>query len=177
MKDPNNQATKQFINVYKEYYHRVVENAALFVDSTMIAKDIAQDVFVKLWLKPEKLQEIKNIENYLFIITRNCALDYLNKIKNQPGVHRQFINLYRPGQNSTEDKVAEAQYGQWLHEAVGKLPARTRQAFILSRGLGLKGKHVADVMETELTTAKNQIQSATIAVQKYFGSRLPELFN
>ena len=40
------------------------------------AEDVAQDVFCKLWLQPELwLDNDKELDNYIFIMTRNIVLN------------------------------------------------------------------------------------------------------
>ena len=44
-----------------------------------IANDLAQDVFVDLWLGRKRLNLSQNLQNYIFVASRNAAINYLKK--------------------------------------------------------------------------------------------------
>ena len=43
------------------------------------AKDLAQDVFVNIWVNRSKLDATSNLSNYIFVSSRNTAINYLKK--------------------------------------------------------------------------------------------------
>ena len=48
------------------------------------ARDVVQDVFLKLWQRKETLEEIENIEAFAMRMTRNRCLDVIRANKTVP---------------------------------------------------------------------------------------------
>src|SRR5580692_13170416 len=55
--------------------------AKTFVKTKEPAEEIVSDVFIKVWEKRKGLEKIKNLKVYLYVTTRNIALNYLEKQK------------------------------------------------------------------------------------------------
>ena len=47
----------------------------MLLKSESDAEDVAQDVFCKLWLQPELWLNNEELDNYIFIMTRNIVLN------------------------------------------------------------------------------------------------------
>lgn len=54
-----------FKQLYQEYYAKVVTFIAGIIKKREIARDLAQDVFVNLWLNRKTLDVSRNLQNYL----------------------------------------------------------------------------------------------------------------
>lgn len=58
------------------YWPKVFKHALSFVKSAVIAEELTQDVFVLLWMKRLSLSEVRNFDNYLFIVSRNLMISH-----------------------------------------------------------------------------------------------------
>lgn len=54
------------------------------VGDAVVAEDLTQEVFVKVWLKIKKFDQNKNFKTWLFTIAKNTAFDWLRKKKEIP---------------------------------------------------------------------------------------------
>ena len=68
-----------FKQLYQIYYAKVVSFITGIIKERDIAKDLAQDIFINLWLNRKKLDISRNIQNYIFVASRNAAINYLKK--------------------------------------------------------------------------------------------------
>lgn len=68
-----------FKQLYEQYYSRVVVFIVGMIKKEDIANDLAQDVFVDLWLGRKRLNLSQNLQNYIFVASRNAAINYLKK--------------------------------------------------------------------------------------------------
>src|ERR1700761_2936944 len=66
-----------FNELFREYEHPLYLFAFKMLKSEMAAKDIIQDVFLKLWLIRDKISEIKSISSFLYKLTENKVFDHL----------------------------------------------------------------------------------------------------
>src|SRR5262249_5656340 len=60
-----------FRQLFDQYWDNIYGVAFTFTKSPVIAEEMAQDVFVKIWLKRAELPQVKKFGDYLFIIARN----------------------------------------------------------------------------------------------------------
>ncbi len=68
---------RAFRIMYNRYYQRMYSFAAKVVKSPHVAEEIVQEVFIRLWEQRELLCEVKNPDNYVFIVIRNHTYNYL----------------------------------------------------------------------------------------------------
>ena len=69
-----------FDMVFVNYFPKIKSFVTAFCGDEDVAENIAQDLFMNLWIKRETLVEIENLKSYMFAIARNAAYHYLQKI-------------------------------------------------------------------------------------------------
>ena len=154
-------------SAYKElfahFYKSLQQFAATFVRSPQVAEEIVSDVFIKVWKKRAGLNRIRNLKLYLFISTRNGALNHLRtqkKIVLQPDHY--FVQLQSIYFNP-EKLLLTAEMMNRVQKAINDLPPRCQLIFKLVKEDGLKYREVADLLHISLKTVENQM---TIAIRK-----------
>ena len=76
-KDPDREAS--FTAIFREHEYKLYMLALRLTKSDQYAKDIIQEVFLKLWTQWDRIQEIENIEAWLYRLTENKVVDFLRK--------------------------------------------------------------------------------------------------
>ena len=71
--------TEQFQTRVLPAKNKLYRYALSIVSDDELAKDIVQEVFIKLWNQRERLAEIKNIEAWSMTLTRNQSLEKLQR--------------------------------------------------------------------------------------------------
>lgn len=65
---------------YEVLFHKYYPTFFAFIKGmtkeTAVAEDIAQNIFMKVWLNREKLDETKSIRNYLFVLAKHEIYNY-----------------------------------------------------------------------------------------------------
>ena len=69
-----------FTKFFTLHRNRIYSIAFKITHSTTAAEEIVQDVFLKIWLRKDRLIEIQNFSAYLFVVTRNTVYKALNRI-------------------------------------------------------------------------------------------------
>ena len=73
---------KESLKIIYDYYGHVIYSYALsIIKSEDLAKDICQDVFIKIWSNGSKYSN--NHKAWIMTITRNTSIDYLRKYKRE----------------------------------------------------------------------------------------------
>ncbi|HEY4154353.1 MAG TPA: RNA polymerase sigma-70 factor [Puia sp.] len=142
-----------------------------FVKSNEAAEEIVSDVFVKLWQIRDRLIEIENLKEYLYIITKNFSLNYIAKNYKHPVITLDSIDLETLIQiQSPEELCISADLVSKIRQVIQGLSPRCRMIFQLVKEENLKYREVASILNISVFTVRNQV---AIAVRK-IGEALPD---
>ncbi len=145
------------------FYKSLHQFATSFVRSPEVAEEVVSDVFIKIWKKRAGLIRIHNLKLYLFISTKNGALNYLRaqkKIFLQP---EQYLVQLQSIYFNPEKLMLTAEMMNRVQKAVNDLPPRCQLIFKLIKEDGLKYREVADLLHLSIKTVENQM---AIAIKK-----------
>ena len=59
------------------YQDKVIRFISLFVQNSQECEELASDVFLSLWKNQQKLEEIEDLDSYIFIMYKIIALNHL----------------------------------------------------------------------------------------------------
>lgn len=65
-----------FTFLYEHYWRKVYRFSEIYLTDKDEIKEVVQDVFIKLWESRAQINENKDIDGLLFIMTRNVIFDY-----------------------------------------------------------------------------------------------------
>ncbi len=82
----------QFENLYKQHYQALVNFAMNMVNDNNAAKDIVQEVFIRLWNRREEIEFGPYIKSYLFKAVTNTSLNHLQSNKKRLQIFQTLIN-------------------------------------------------------------------------------------
>lgn len=171
MENSNKQIAMKFQCFFTVNFPKVKRFAQMLLKSEAEAEDVAQDVFCKLWLQPEIwLDNDKDLDNYLFIMTRNIVLNIFKHQQIQQEYQDEVIEktlLYELTEK--EDVLNNIYYREMLmiiQLTLEKMPKRRRLIFELSRFKGLSHKEIAENLGVSIRTIEHQVYLALIELKK-----------
>lgn len=146
------------------YYDRLLTASFVLVKSKDLAEEVVADVFYRLWQNRGKLQEVKNLDNYLFISVRNQSLNYINKEQKigKDSIDEVVSNKLSE-KNTVEDLIVAKELQDKITHSIESLPPKCKEIFLLIRFDGMKYKEVADKLEVSVNTVDTQMG---IAIKK-----------
>lgn len=146
-------SVSDFEELFKSNYNTMCNIASNIVKNSDSAKDIVQEVFIKLWDKKADLLEISNIKGYLFRATTNASINYLSQNKKIVSLEASGVTLsINPDETlTTKELEAKIQY------ALDRLPPKCKAIFVLSRFEGMKYAEIAEHLDISEKTVKNQM--------------------
>jgi RNA polymerase sigma-70 factor (ECF subfamily) len=124
------------------------------------AKDIVQEVFIKLWKNRERLEITSSLFAYLKRATVNTALNYLEGatvLRNQP-LEKSDLTFH--SRDTTGQKLAYDELKEKADDAIQKLPVRTRTIFILIRTEEMSYKEVAEAVDISMKAVEKEMMKA-----------------
>lgn len=144
------------------------------------ARDVTQDVFVRLWEAREALDPDRSLEAYLYRMARNRAYNHHRNKRTRADKEDDIRedSIAQPAAPELPDvemdaRVLEANLEKWIDE----LPDRQREALSLSRYQGLSHDAVADVMGISPRTVNNHIVRALKTLRARIRAYEPGLLN
>lgn len=89
MKEQDSQTA--FRDFYDMTYDRLFRIAYYYVKQEEWSQEIVLDVFLRLWKQRDTLLDVRNIEDYCFILVKNASLNYLEKESKYTTVHSSCL--------------------------------------------------------------------------------------
>ncbi|MBZ4189375.1 RNA polymerase sigma factor [Niabella beijingensis] len=146
-----------FTKLLRLFWNKVYTQALTYLKEPEIAREVTQDVFLKIWAARKKLPEIEKFSNYLFIVSRNCIISELRK------KGRGFVNpsLDLPTELLLPDE--QLQYKELQHQllkVIDQLPPTRKKVFEMNRLEGLTYDEIADKLNISRNGVKDHIVKA-----------------
>jgi RNA polymerase sigma-70 factor (family 1) len=147
--------------VFFRYYSALVEFAFSFIPYRVLAEEVVSDVFMRIWERRSTINQIDNLRVYLYISTKNTALNYLQKQK-----RNAFLALDEVPEDQRlmsidpEQIMITAEMMKRIQLAVQNLPPRCKLVFKLIREDGLPYREVAEILNISIKTIDNQLAIA-----------------
>lgn len=144
-----------FTFLYEHYWRKVYRFSEIYLTDEDEIKEVVQEVFIKLWESHAQINENKDIDGLLFIMTRNVIFDYfrksLNKVTMKLTAFEVAENIAIPGEDfETKDLL------EYIWKLVSLLPPRQQEVFIMSRKQLMTNKEIAEQLSiTEKAVERN----------------------
>lgn len=166
------------IKAYEELFHRYYPTFQAFVrgilKDTFAADDIAQNIFLKVWINRERLDPNKSIRNYLFVLakhevynqlrTRTRNFTSLQEVDNRT-LH-QAESAFPPG-NEIEQMVDLHQTAERIEAIIVGMPPKRQEVFRLSRFEHLSNKEIAERMSLSVRTVDKHLELAIRELRRH----------
>ncbi len=139
---------QQFLDIYKQNADAIFRYCLMRVSDRELAKDIAQETFLKVWQYASKGEKIANLRAFLFTTAKNLIIDQYRKKKltSLDNMMEQGFDVGVEIDQSLFDKID----GQRALAFIGSIPEKYRDAIYMQYVEGLSVKEIAEVTgETE----------------------------
>lgn len=147
---------------FEKLYNRFYKPGILFLSSIIKdreeAENMLQDVFIKIWLRREKLELNTSLQPYIFTSLKNIAFDYLKKMERDEDLKKRFFENMKDSSElaeNTEDSVTKI-----ISNALGKLTEKRKMIVRLNIEEGKSYQEIAQIMSISKNTVKNQLIKA-----------------
>lgn len=161
-----------FGNVFKTYFKSLYIYAHSILKDEVMAEEVVQQVFCKLWEKKEQLDVQTSIKSYLYRAVHNESINYLRRMKVRTDYKQQVLKTTAEGAEHT-DRVELKELQQKIDIALGDLPEQCRTIFQLSRYEELNYREIADRLDISVSTVKNQVGKALRILRGRLADYLP----
>ena len=161
--------------LFEKYWDGMYANALHFTKSPEVARELAQDIFLKIWTLRGQLPGIERFDAWLYRVAKNMILDELRRLQQSPDYTEFFDAYFLTAAEDGHQQAVTKDIEKHLYAAIEQLPLQMQMAFRLSRFEGLTHEQIAKRMNISKVTSQNYIARAIMAIRKYLAGREIEL--
>ncbi len=153
---------------FTHYYIRVRTFAEGMLKSREEAENIAQNVFLKIWLNRDRLSTEKHIDSYVFMITRNEVYDFL-KHEHHYSDYKSFVEKRNNDRYEIESEYDIKEIKSIVNDTVENMPEQRKRIYLMSRRQYLSNDEIAEKLGISKRTVEKHISLALAAIRENLG--------
>lgn len=154
-------------DLFHLFYKPLLSFSHAFVRSHELSEEIVSDVFIRIWERRARLQEVENLKVYLYVSTRNTALKYLLSKQKQASIALDDLQVELESRHhDPEQLLLTAELMNRVAQAINDLPPRCKMVYKLIKEDGLRYKEVAEILNISIKTIDNQLAIALRKIGK-----------
>ncbi len=166
-----------FEKVFKTYFRNLHAFAYTFMKDDIIAEEIVQNVFFRIWEKKEQLQIDDSLKAYLYRSVHNESLNHLKHLKIKNSFQLQYSGNMESSNQDASNQMMAAELENDIQKAISELPPQCRTIFQMSRFEQLKYQQIADQLNISIKTVENQMGKALKVLRSKLVEYLPFLLS
>lgn len=152
--------------IFAKYYPKVHAFALGLLKEGDDADDLTQQVFIKVWERRLRMGEVKDLDSYLYRITKNSFLDLIEQKQKRQGVSTIDRITDIPSRESTIDDIAAEELKLLVDMVVENMSEQRRRVFVLSREQGKTNQEIANELGISKKTVENHLHLALQELRK-----------
>ncbi len=156
---------KTYDHLFLRYYPKVCYFIRHLVKSSEVAKDLAQDIFVKVWLNRDAMAEVESMDAYLFRAAKNSALNHLEHAS-VAARYEAVPRIRDDDRVQVEEEMQAKDLERRVKTIVEGMPEMRRIVFHMSREQYLKNGEIAQMLGLSEKTVKNHLTLALKQIKR-----------
>ena len=154
--------------LFTNYHKYVLAFSKKITRSDELAKEVVQDVFLKIWLGREKLQTLETFGAYLNTIVRHHCFNALRQLSQEIKSHEIFRLKVNESSDSTEQELDYREAENILNQAIETLSPQQRMVYLLCHQQGMKYEEAAIKMGISPQTVHAYMKDALKKIRAHF---------
>ncbi len=160
----NEQAFRQLFQVH----HRKVYSFAFgLTRSAVMAEEITQEIFLKIWVHRNQLADLRYFNAWLKTLVRNLTYTWLRRMSLEELILKDIGHRSERQSDDTENAVLLREFSRLVQQAVDQLPPRQKEVYLLSRQQGLPHAVIASQLNISPNTVKQHMKSALHSIRRF----------
>ncbi|MEO6133771.1 MAG: RNA polymerase sigma-70 factor [Ginsengibacter sp.] len=161
-----------FRQLYDVYRQKIFSLGMYLTHSEVLAEEIVQDVFMKVWEKRSQISEISFFNSWIRTVARNTCSNNLRSLAIEKLALHEYALKTNIAPISPAARFEAKEYQQILEEAIQQLPPQQRKVYLMSRRQGMKQEDIATKLNISYYTVKEYMKLANRSVINYLGAKL-----
>ena len=158
-------AVSLLLTLYNKYWKLVYQAAFKRLNDLEKAQDVAQDVFVQLWVRSSK-STIENLPAYLLVSARNGVFKLLEKEARLIIVPEESSSTIESPFDRADNGIVQKEFLEAFEKLIDALPAQQRIIFKMRFDEDLSSQQIADILNISPKTVRNQLGKTLSSLRK-----------
>ena len=172
-----------FRRLVEHYSVRVVRHLRRFGADAETARDLCQEVFLRVVRARERYEPTARFGTWLYRIVHRIAMNDAERNRwrrsvsmeeRVTGIDSEGVPPPVDGNGSPVGRLQDEEQRQQVREAVAALPDSQRTALLLNRFEGFSYEEVAEAMELQIPAVKSLLFRARCGVRRFLEARAAE---
>lgn len=172
-----------FNKLFSDYQKRFIWFASTYVDDHMVAEDIVMETMMYCWENRERLDFEGGLPSYIFRAIKNKCLNHIRDCQYHQTASKELqehLEWKRSLQIATleacnPEELLTKEMHEIVNKALDKLPATTRQIFIMRRFEEKSYREIAAELNISVKGVEYHLSKATTLLKKSLKDFLPAL--
>ena len=158
-----------FSIVYKTYAAQTFSLAFKYLLNKELAEDAVQNLFLKLWLKKEEIDETKPINRYLFTMLKNDLLNMLRDSKKNIYLLEDCLSMVLELEDNSQNENLKQEQMNIIQQALEQLSPQRRKVFEMKVSGKYSNQEIADKLNLSINTIKFQYSQSLKQIRSTVG--------
>lgn len=166
---------KKFEEVVNDYQKTIINFHYRFVGDRFEAENLAQETFIKMYLKFQTLKDPQKLKSWMFSIARNVVIDFFRRNKNREIAFGNEIiaNYVEATAANFNAQVDEDEISRELEKCIDRLSPQDQTLIKLLYYEGFSYKEISKLLKINQNTLKSRLHRArTILMETIQGNEL-----
>jgi len=146
---------------------KLLRFATHFLKDEDEAKDVVQDVFLKLWQKRDELEKVENVEAYAMRMTRNRCLDVIRATKTIP-INAEIDRKIKEKTVDVHEQIEYTESANQIKKLIDKLPDLQRRVMHMRDIQQFSYDEISEITELQLNAIRVNLSRARKKVRDEF---------
>lgn len=156
-----------FNHFYEKYSLQLYRRLLNMVQVDVVAEELLQDLFTKVWERRDQLDTELSFQAYLHRIAERLVYDHYRRLAREAKLEREMIlsasELYNPIEEAMHIKEARG----LVQQALDRLPEQQRRIFTLCKLEGHSYEEVSQLLGISTATINTHITRASKTVREF----------
>jgi RNA polymerase sigma factor (sigma-70 family) len=140
--------------------------ALRFLNNEEEAKDVVQEVFIRVWNGREQMAEVQNWEAWCMRITKNLSLDRIRSLSRKSAQPLEQAFDVRHHELTPYESTELQESMQSISTLIASLPEKQRQVIHLRDVEGYSYNEICEILEIDMNQVKVSLFRARNAVRE-----------
>jgi RNA polymerase sigma-70 factor, ECF subfamily len=173
-KAPEGEAVPSFDDIYQEYAQRTLNLLFRFTKREQVARDLLQDVFIKVYEHMDSFEKRSQIYTWIYRIAVNHAINFIRRERRTLWIdildetvgellRREKVEVSGLGGGDVptpDDVLRHSETDRVVQQAIDSLPVKYRVPFVLFKDENLSYAKIAEVLELSVSAVETRIHRA-----------------
>jgi len=159
--DPVSTRQEKFREIFSRYKNRTYDFALKMLGDRDAAGDVVQEVYLRLYQALESNHQFADVQNWLFILTRNLCLNIIRDSGKEVSLDKLLTD------RQVDPDFADAGLRK-VKRAMAALEAKYREALILKEYQGFSYEEIAEVLGITVPAVRSLLYRARIRLKENF---------